>query len=416
MPPRQAFSGSCLKLVFAFDSPVIQGINRFPAQEHSGGDCKIPSIICYDPDGDVRAVGAEATREYIEDEIEDNGWVKLKWWKLHLRPETMASSYVTDQDIPPLPPNKTAVQVLADFMHYLHQCAEKYIEESQANGADMSRSVEHTTEFVLSHPNGWEGPQQTQIRNAAIMAGLVPDTLEGRSRIHLVTEGEASLHYCLDSGFAADGFQDDQGVIIVDAGERTIDVRAYHMTTPPFCEEIAPAECRLQGSIFVSRRARTMLQEKLRGSRFGGDDMIAHMATIFDSTTKIRFSNENDPAYVKFGTIGDRDPNFHIRSGQLELMGSDVATLFEPSAEAIIEAIEEQRRVATKTISTVFLVGSFAASEWLFIRLQNHLRSLDLNFCRPAIYTGKAVADGAVAFFLDHRVSAQLPEGVMYYI
>ncbi|KAG1734631.1 hypothetical protein EDB19DRAFT_1896424 [Suillus lakei] len=371
--------------------------HRFPAQEHVGGDCKIPSIICYDSNGTVRAVGAEATQEYIEEEIEDNGWVKLEWWKLHLRPKTMASSHVTDQDIPALPRNKTAVQVLADFMHYLYQCAKKYIEESQANGADMLRSVEHTTDFVLSHPNGWEGPQQTQIRNAAIMAGLVPDTPEGRSRIYLVTEGEASLHYCLGSGLAADGFQDDEGVIIVDAGGGTIDVSAYHMTTAPSFEEIAPAECRLQGSIFVSRRAKTMLQ-----------DIISHMAKIFDSTTKQRFGNENDPAYIKFGTIKDKDTSFNIRSGQLKLVGSDVATLFEPSAAAIIEAIEAQRHAATKTISTVFLVGGFAASEWLFMRLQNHLRPLRFGFCRPDSHTAKAVADGAVAFFLDHRVSARV--------
>jgi hypothetical protein len=113
MPPRQAFTGSCRKLVFAFDVgttfsgvsycfldpgqvPVIQGVNRydsvskgysigyllghrFPAQEHVGGDCKIPSIICYDPDGAVRAVGAEAMQESVEEEIDDNGWVKLEW-------------------------------------------------------------------------------------------------------------------------------------------------------------------------------------------------------------------------------------------------------------------------------------------------------------------------------------------------
>jgi len=113
MPPRQPYSGSCRKLVFAFDVgttfsgvsycfldpgqvPDIQGVNRcgsiskgcsisylfeyrFPAQEHVGGDCKIPSIICYDPEGTVRAVGAEATQENIQEEIEDNGWVKLEW-------------------------------------------------------------------------------------------------------------------------------------------------------------------------------------------------------------------------------------------------------------------------------------------------------------------------------------------------
>ncbi|KAG1734646.1 hypothetical protein EDB19DRAFT_1638916, partial [Suillus lakei] len=117
--------------------------HRFPAQEHVGGDCKILSIICYNPNGTVRAVGAEATWEYIEEEIEDNGWVKLDGlphrgaghqWKLHLRPKTMASSHVTDRDVPALPRNKTVVQVPADFMH---RCAKKYIEESRANGADM---------------------------------------------------------------------------------------------------------------------------------------------------------------------------------------------------------------------------------------------------------------------------------------
>jgi hypothetical protein len=69
--------------------------------------------------------------------------------------------------------------------------------------------------------------------------------------------------------------------MIVDAGGGTIDLSAYFMTfSPPSFEEIAPAECeskvlvlqpdinqshypgRLQGSIFVSRRARAFLESK----------------------------------------------------------------------------------------------------------------------------------------------------------
>jgi len=57
---------------------------------------------------------------------------------------------------------------------------------------------------VLSHPNGWEGPQQTRMRNAAVYGKLVPDTDEGRARIRFVTEGEASLHACVLNGLAAD--------------------------------------------------------------------------------------------------------------------------------------------------------------------------------------------------------------------
>ena len=32
---------------------------------------------------------------------------------------------------------------------------------------------------------------------------------------------------------------------------------------------------------------------------------------------------------------------------------------------------------------SVFLVGGFAASDWLFSRLQEHIRPMNLNFCRP---------------------------------
>lgn len=58
--------------------------------------------------------------------------------------------------------------------------------------------------FVIAHPNGWEGAQQAKLRKSAVLGGLVPDTAEGRSRVSFVTEGEASLHYCIRGGFIDD--------------------------------------------------------------------------------------------------------------------------------------------------------------------------------------------------------------------
>lgn len=46
------------------------------------GSSKIPSIIYYDQQGKVRAVGAEAVREGIEEEAEDGNWVKAEWYAL----------------------------------------------------------------------------------------------------------------------------------------------------------------------------------------------------------------------------------------------------------------------------------------------------------------------------------------------
>jgi hypothetical protein len=92
------------------------------------------------------------------------------------------------------------VDILADFLRYMYTCARTYIEESHANGADLWVSVEDEIQFILTHPNGWEGIQQTQIRNACVRAGLIPDTTSGRSRIAFVTEGEASLHFAIKHG------------------------------------------------------------------------------------------------------------------------------------------------------------------------------------------------------------------------
>jgi hypothetical protein len=210
-------------------------------------------------------------------------------WKLHFRPKQLASSHIREDDVPPLPRGKSAVQVLADFMRYLFQCARTYIQESHLI---LWESVQNSIEFVLTHPNGWEGLQQQEIRWAAELAGLISSYEQ--SRVHLLTEGEASLHFCVANVIESDAFSlptamsdfpneeaagdqsDSQGIVVVDAGGGTIDLSAYSMKSPTSFEEIAPAECRscsfallftpeehsgyLQGSAFVTSRARTYLQ------------------------------------------------------------------------------------------------------------------------------------------------------------
>ena len=101
-------------------------------------------------------------------------------------------------EIPSLPPNKTIIQVFTDYMRYLHQCAKGYI--SETHGATLWKALEDEILYVLTHPNDWEGSQQASMQNAAILAGFIPDTAEGRSRISFVTEGEASLRFCLSNG------------------------------------------------------------------------------------------------------------------------------------------------------------------------------------------------------------------------
>jgi hypothetical protein len=95
---------------------------------------------------------------------------------------------------------------------------------------------------------------------------------------------------------------------------------------------------RLQGSVFISRRARVYLEgssvitlpsvvvlripsEKLRGSRYGGPEDIANLTQCFDKSTKLTFRNANEPSYIRFGTARDRDFAVGIRSGQMKIAG-----------------------------------------------------------------------------------------------
>ena len=60
----------------------------------------------------------------------------------------------------------------------------------------------------------------------------------------MLTEGKASLHFCIANLLNADITVTDLDVVIIDAGGRTIDLSMFSMKFNPIsCEEIALAEC-----------------------------------------------------------------------------------------------------------------------------------------------------------------------------
>ena len=95
------------------------------------------------------------------------------------------------------------VTVFADFLRYLFGCAKSFIIETHANGEDLWKSLQGRMYFVLTHPNGWEDQQRSAMREAAVLAGLASKD-EVTSGVQFVTEGEASLHFCIQNGLGAD--------------------------------------------------------------------------------------------------------------------------------------------------------------------------------------------------------------------
>ncbi|KAI0704722.1 hypothetical protein C8Q76DRAFT_631038 [Earliella scabrosa] len=427
MPSLRPYKGTVRKLVIAIDVgttysgvsyaildpgevPQIHGVTHFPGQEARAGDSKIPSILYYNQDGTVHSAGAEAAAPGMDIQAEDLDLHFVEWFKLHLRPERLDSSEIKRENLPRLPPGKTVVHVFADFLAYLFACARTYICDTHANGESIWTSVEDRIEFVLSHPNGWEGLQQGKMRQAAVQGGLVPNTSGGDARVHFVTEGEASLNFCIQSGLTTDTIHEGQSIMIIDAGGGTVDISSYAFlsTSPVSVEEVTSADCILQGSTRINVRAEEFLKDRLKASAYGNDEDIKTMLEYFDKATKPVFKDEKEPSYIKFGAMNCNDQTVKIRRGQLMLTGSEMMSFFQPSLSGIIDIVQKQRRAANRSLTTVFLVGGFAASPWLYNNLKKKLNVLGLTLCRPDSHTNKAVAHGAVSFFLEQFVSARV--------
>ncbi|KAH9912668.1 uncharacterized protein B0H18DRAFT_1088342 [Fomitopsis serialis] len=425
MPRGEPYLGTTRKLVLAIDVgttysgvsfcildpgevPKVLSVTRFPGQEgeNRSRDTKIPSVLYYDENGEVKAIGAEATSDATDSEAEGEQWTRVEWFKLRLRP---SGKQARGERLPKIWIDKSVVEIFADYLRYLYRCATDFISESHPLGREVLESGT-SIEFVLSHPNGWEGSQQTKMRRAAIMAGLIPDTEAGRARVHFVTEGEASLHFCIVNGLAGDVIKGGNHIMIVDAGGGTIDVSTYKImaTSPMSVVESSATDCVLQGSTFVNVRARALFEAKLEGSRFASEEHFKSMVDCFETKAKPTFRDPSKSAYIKFGASCDFEDKYHIKRGAISLKGDEIAELFRPSIEAIQQAIEDQRDRTKDGITMIMLVGGFASSPFLRSRLQEYARTEGLALFCPETQTSKAVAEGALWFHLDNFVSARI--------
>jgi len=127
--------------------------------------------------------------------------LSLRRFKVHMRPKALEEAQ-KEYTVSPLPFGKSVEDVFGDFLAYIYGCIEDYFKTSRAHGESMWESFDDRVTFVLTHPNGYEVREQALMRKAAVKGGLVPSEEAAKTRVQLVTEGEASLHYCLDSGLA----------------------------------------------------------------------------------------------------------------------------------------------------------------------------------------------------------------------
>lgn len=95
--------------------------------------------------------------------------------------------------------------VFANFLRYLLGCVERFIKDAHHNGSSLwDDGVAGRAHYILAHPNAWEGSQQSQLRQAAVIAGFITNAAADKDRVQFVTEGKASLHFCIQQGLGED--------------------------------------------------------------------------------------------------------------------------------------------------------------------------------------------------------------------
>ncbi|KAK0568542.1 hypothetical protein OC861_001872 [Tilletia horrida] len=412
------YSGASFCVLEPGKKPKIEDVKSYPAQ--ATGLSKVPSVVTYDRDCNARLFGAEAEGPEADGLINDGGY-QVRWWKLHLRPPHLrvilagGEESTSNLDLDPLPPGVTVEQVCANFLAYMVKCVGTYIFTRLANGREILTSLGQRTSYVVTIPNGWEIAQQQTLRQACVMAQLIPAD-RAESAIRFVTEAEASICYLAMSQSAGDMFDqyaEGGGQLIVnDAGGGTIDVSTYTVESiyPNIqVKENGISDCIIAGSTTVDQRALLLIQERLRGTRWDNYEDLRSMRQMFSTTIKETFaSRDQGEILLRIGMTADNDPSIGLRKGMLVFSAEEVAELYEPSIAATCSSIEG--RIVHRgdgRPAMVAMVGGFSESMYFRSELAGRLGE-KVQLCKPDEATAKAVASGALIWALDGVVGSRV--------
>jgi len=161
------------------------------------------------------------------DALERTGYVKPGIFKVEwFKPQLMFSgnSYSDPTDLAPLPPAKSEIDVSADYLFKVRQAIRLQLQMTL--GEVFSRE-ERNIQYYFTIPGISNVAGRAALRAAIIQAGYLRDEYDNRLRY--VTEGEASVHYCLK--ISALNLQIKDVVLIVDCGVGTVDLQACELAS-----------------------------------------------------------------------------------------------------------------------------------------------------------------------------------------
>ncbi|KIM65535.1 hypothetical protein SCLCIDRAFT_1212271 [Scleroderma citrinum Foug A] len=384
-------------------SGTIQQILRWPGSVETFR--KVPTCLLYDEHGQVMAWGLEA-----KNASPMPGTYRCEWFKLFLEPRVLRDESAVDPRLPQLPPRKTAMNLIVDFLSCLWEYAKEEITREIGAVADLN-----TADVILTCPAAWDAKGSDMMRAAAIEAGLVQSAhardVNWRDRLRIITEPEAAAVHCARLT-DLHKLKPSQSFMICDAGGGTVDLAIYKIIGQMASLEIAEmcarsgANC---GSLFLDLRFRELVRTLLSDHPAHLDAAsLAYFMHSFSQTDKLAFKGEiDDDSYFHFTCFNvedPHDPTVGLINGELAIPGNLIRReVFDPVVNQVLELIEEQSKRMEQRIDALLLVGGFAGSEYLFGRVEERFSSRIKVIGRPSD-ADTATLRGAALYGLSRKL------------
>ncbi|KAL0091365.1 hypothetical protein F4703DRAFT_1791296 [Phycomyces blakesleeanus] len=263
----------------------------------------------------------------------------------------------TMKDPTPLPNGLTPIEVISDYLRYLHMAAVDEIVEKGLK--DLSR-----IRYCLTVPIIWSEESRSIMRDAAIISGIIKKD-DDPDRLIIVDEPVAAAMYC-EAIFPEFCLDDGNRYMICDAGGGTVDLATFEIdksTGKNGLREITMGSGSLCGSSFLDVLFAKLLKERL--SNLTENQVTTFILTNDFSYKKLTFDNKRDLDVL--GYYNEEGPEYGIKEITVSFSRYQICEeVFEPVVCQVIELIENQLgQLGSRRLDVMFITGGFGQSPYL---------------------------------------------------